>query len=110
MVLKSEISQETLFGVPLNPLAHSFSKLRRARPTSHPSTAVARLQVIGSTCRLAGLLPAPIPHSDRPDFDQHDRSAHVCRLTDGAALLLHEATEVNLGLRNVRAYHTQPPW
>ena len=46
--------------------------------------------MLGSRCRLAGPLPAPSPHSDRPGFDQLGRSALVCRLTGAGALLLHE--------------------
>ena len=62
--------------------------------------AVARLQVIGSTCRLAGLLPASIRHSDRPGFDHLDRSCHVCSMTRDGAHLLLGAIVVNVSLKN----------
>ena len=70
---------------------------------SDPSTGVARLRVTGSSCRLAGLLPAPKGHSDRPGFGHLDRCAHVCRLTDDDARVLLGAAKVNASLRNVRA-------
>ena len=69
---------------------------------SDPSTGVARLQVTGSSCRLAGLLPAPKGHSDRPGFGHLDRCCHACRLTDDGAHVLLGAAKVNASLRNVR--------
>ena len=68
-----------------------------------PSTAIARLQVTGSTCRLAGLLPAPKRHSDRPGFDHLDRVCHVCSLTVDGAHLLFGVTTVDVSLKNVGA-------
>ena len=70
---------------------------------SAPSIARARPHVIGSTCRLAGVMPAPNPHSDRPGFDRLDRSCHECRLTSDAAHLLVSAVVVTFSLRYVRA-------
>ena len=67
---------------------------------SAPSTAVARLQAIGSTHRLAGLMPAPKRHSDRPGFDHLDRLCHVCRLTRDGAHLLVGAIVVNVSFKN----------
>ena len=67
---------------------------------SAPSMAVARLQVIGSTCRLAGLLPAPKRHCDRPGFDHPDRLCHVCSLTRDGAHLLLGAIVVNVSFKN----------
>ena len=70
---------------------------------SAPSIARARPHVIGSTCRLAGVMPAPNPHSDRPGFDRLGRSCHECRLTSDAAHLLVGAVAVTFSLRYVRA-------
>ena len=70
---------------------------------SAPSMARARPHVIGSTCRFAGVMPAPKPHSDRPGFDRLGRSCHVCRLTTDAAHLLVGAAAVTFRLRYVRA-------
>ena len=70
---------------------------------SAPFVARARLHVIGSTCRFAGVMPAPKPHSDRPGFDRLDRLNHVCRLTSDAAHLLVGAAAVTFSLRCVRA-------
>ena len=92
------------------PFTYTFSDRPRARSSSDPSTAVARLQVIGCGCRLAGSLSAPVLHSDRPELDHLDRSAHVCRLTDDGVLFLHEATEANLGFRYVCQQPTQQSW
>ena len=58
------------------------------RSTDLPSTPAARLQAIGSTCHLVGLLPAPKPHSDRPGFDRLDRLTLVCSLTNDARRVL----------------------
>ena len=73
------------------------------RVMSAPSIARARPHVIGSICRLAGVMPAPNPHSDRPGFDRLDRSCHECRLTSDAAHLLVSAVVVTFSLRYVRA-------
>ena len=70
---------------------------------SAPSMARDRLHVIGSSCRFAGVMPAPKPHSDRPDLDRLDHSCHGCRLTTDAARLLVGAAEVSVSLRHVRA-------
>ena len=69
--------------------------------------AVARLQVIGSTCCLAGLLPASKSHSDRPGFDGLDRSGHVCTLTVDGAHLLVGVTVVDASLKNMGT--SKPP-
>ena len=71
---------------------------------SDPSVAAARLPVIGSTCGLVGLLPAPKSHSDRPGFDRVDCSALVCRVTGDAPRSLLKATQVNGGFMNTRIY------
>ena len=64
-----------------------------------PSTAAARLQVIGMTCDFAGPLRATRRHSDRPGFDRLDRTGSGCCLTVDAPDVLLEATEVNAGFR-----------
>ena len=51
------------------------------RAMSAPSMARDRLHVIGSTCRFAGVMPAPKPHSERPGVDRRHRSYHEYRLT-----------------------------
>ena len=51
------------------------------RASSDPSAATARLQVSCSACHLAGLLPAPKAHSDRPGFGHLDRAGHAGSLT-----------------------------
>ena len=68
---------------------------------SAPSVAVARLQVIGTTCGLADLLPASKPHSDRPGFDSLDRSCHVSSLTVDGAHLLVGITVVDVSSKNM---------
>ena len=70
---------------------------------SAPSMAIDRLHVIGSTCRFAGVMPAPKPHTDRPGFDSLDRSIHGCRLTTDVARVLVGAAEVTFSLSHVRA-------
>ena len=56
----------------------------RGRAPSDPSAATARLQVSCSACHLAGLLPAPKAHSDRPGFGHLDRAGHAgCLTSDG---------------------------
>ena len=69
----------------INPLKHRFDDLLRPRAASDPSTADARLQVIGLTCHLASLLPAPKPRSDRLHVDHLDRQVYGCCLTDVGA-------------------------
>ena len=70
---------------------------------SAPFVARARLHVIGTTCRFAGVMPAPKPHSDKPGFDRLDRLCHGCRLMTDAARLLVGAAAVSFSLRHVRA-------
>ena len=70
---------------------------------SAPSVARARLYVIGSSCRFAGVMPAPKAHSDKPGFDRLDRLCHGCRLTSDATHLLVGAAAVTFSLRYVRA-------
>ena len=89
------------------PFRHRIQIPRAVRATSAPSVAVARLQVIGSTCCLAGLLPASKPHSDRPGFDGLDRSCHACSLTVDGAHLLVGVTAVDVSLKNVGASRPQ---
>ena len=69
----------------------------------HASTVVGRLQVVGTTCRLAGLLHASKPHAGRPGFDHLDRSGHVCSLTVDGAHLLVGVTAVDVSLKNMGA-------
>ena len=94
------------------------SRKARSKPTasrpptssaSDPSAAGARLQVVGCTCHLADPLPALKCHSDWPDFDHLDRSAHVCRSTTDVAHLLLGDSNVNASLTNVRGYNSQLP-
>ena len=71
-----------------------------ARPApSAPSTANARLQVTGSTCRFAGSLPAARQSSDRPGFGCLDCSGHGFFLTDDVAEQILVAAEVTAGFR-----------
>ena len=70
---------------------------------SAPSMARARLHIIGSSCRFAGVMPAPKPHSGKPGFDRRDRLCHGCRLTSDAAHLLVGAAAVTFSFRYVRA-------
>ena len=72
------------------------------RSMSAPSVARDRLHVIGSSCRFAGVMPAPKPHSERPGFDCRARSCHVCRLTSDAAHLLVGAVVVTFSFSHVR--------
>ena len=64
-----------------------------------PSTAAARLQVIGSTCELARSMPATRRHSDRLGFDCVGRTGLDFFLTRDAPRVLRKATEVNVGFR-----------
>ena len=57
--------------------------------------AAARLSVVGLTCGLVCLLPAPKPHSHRLGFDRGDSFALVCSVTGDAPLNLVKATQVN---------------
>ena len=90
--------------VVVNPFAHRFQKLPRRPTMTDPSTAAARLPVIGITCDFAGPLPATRRHSDRPGFDRLDRTGSGCCLTVDAPDVLLEATEVNAGFRYARFY------
>ena len=92
-----------------NPLKHRFDGLLRPRAPSDPSTADARRQVVGSTCNLASLFPAPKLHSDRPRVDHLDRQVYACCLTDVGAHVLVGAAQVSVSLRNVRASRPLPP-
>ena len=73
------------------------------RAMSAPFVARARLHVVGSSCRFAGVMPAPKPHSERPGFDRRVGSCHGCRLTSDAAHVLVGAADVTVILSNVRA-------
>ena len=64
------------------------------RVSTDPSAATARLQVSCSARHLAGLLPAPKAHSDRPGFGHLDRAGHDCSLTRGGALVLLGVVEL----------------
>ena len=70
---------------------------------SAPSTANARLQVTGSTCRLAGSLPASRQCSDGPGFGCLGVAGHGFFLTDDGAEELVVAAEVIAGFRCERA-------
>ena len=67
---------------------------------SDPSTAAARLQVVGMTCGLAGPLPATRRHSDRPGFDHLDRTDIGCCLTDDGAHVLCGVSAANVSFKN----------
>ena len=69
-----------------------------------PSTAAARLQVIGMICDFAGPMPATRLHSDRPCFDCVDLTGHGFFLTCDAPRVLRKATELITGFRYVRGY------
>ena len=84
------------------PFRHQFGRLFRRLAMSEPSTAAARLQVLGMTGDFAGLLTATTRHSDRPGFKRLDRTGCGCFLTDDAPRVLLEATEVIGGFMNVR--------
>ena len=75
-----------------------------------PSTAAARLQVLGMSCDLTGSLPATRLHSDRSDFDRLECTGTECCLTDDAPHALLEATKVNAGFTYTRVYNIQPSW
>ena len=69
-----------------------------------PSTAAARLQVIGMTCDLARPMTATRWHSDRPGFDCVDRTGRGCFMMRDAPRVLRKATEVITGFRYARVY------
>ena len=70
---------------------------------SAPSTANARLQVTGSTCRLAGSLPASRQCSDGPGFGCLGVAGHEFFMTRDSAEELLVAAEVIAGFRCERA-------
>ena len=76
---------------------------------AEPSVAAARLPVIGSTCGLVGVLPAPKLYSDRSGFDRVDRSAIVCRVMYDAARGQLTATMVNGVSMSMCICCLQPP-
>ena len=93
-----------------NLFAQRFYRLRRPRAMADPSTAAARLQVLGMSCDLTGSLPATRLHSDRSGFDRLDCTGTGCYLTDDAPRALLEATKVNAGFTYTRVHHDQPSW
>ena len=93
-----------------NPSKQRFYKRPRRFPMSEPSVAAARLSVVGLTCGLVCLLPAPKPHSHRLGFDRGDSFALVCSVAGDAPRNLVKATKVNGGFMNTRIYRTYPSW
>ena len=85
-----------------NPFRHRIETDSARLAPSAPSTANARLQVTGSTCRLAGSLPASRQYSDRPGFDGLDRAGRGFFMTDDVAEELLVAAEVIAGFRCAR--------
>ena len=85
-----------------NPFRHTIETDSARLAPSAPSTANARLQVTGSTCRLAGSLPASRQYSDRPGFDGLDRAGRGFFMTDDVAEELLVAAEVIAGFRCAR--------
>ena len=71
--------------------------------------AAAGLQVLGSTCRLAGSLPGTSARSHSAYSCLGDRQGHVCCLQKGVDDVLRKALAVNLGLKNLGASRLQPP-
>jgi len=69
-----------------------------------PSTAAARLQVIGMICDLARSMPATRRYSDRSGFDRLAHAGLGFFLTRDAPGVHLEATQVNAGFRCVRFY------
>ena len=104
------MSQLEASGEAFNLFTHTFSDLRRPRAMADPSTAAARLQVLGMSCDLTGSLPATRLHSDRSDFDRLDCTGTECCLTDDAPRALLEATKFNAGFTCMRVYHDPPSW
>ena len=86
----------------LNPFRHTIEADSAGPAMSAPSTANARLQVTGSTCRFAGSLPAPRLSSDRPGFDGLDFAGHGFLMTDDVAEELLVSAEVIAGFRFTR--------
>ena len=91
-----------MFSAGLNPLRHTIEADSAGPAMSAPSTANARLQVTGSTCRLAGSLPASRQCSDRPGFDGLDFAGHGFFMTDDVAEELLVSAEVIAGFRCTR--------
>ena len=87
---------------PLNPLRHTIEADSAGPAMSAPSTANARLQVTGSSCHLAGSLPASRQCSDRPGFDGLDFAGHGFLMTDDVAEELLVSAEVIAGFRFTR--------
>jgi len=69
---------------------------------SAPSTANARLQVTGWTCRFAGSLPASRQCFDGPGFGCLDFAGHEFFMMDDVAEELLVAAEVIAGFRWAR--------
>ena len=75
---------------------------------SAPSVARARLHVVGSSCRFAGVLSAPESQSERPGVDRRHRSCHEYRLTRNVACLHIGTEEMSASFRYVRAISLPP--
>ena len=86
----------------VNPLRHTIEADSAGPAMSAPSTANARLQVTGSSCHLAGSLPASRQCSDRPGFDGLDFAGHGFFMTDDVAEELLVSAEVIAGFRWAR--------
>ena len=86
----------------VNPLRHTIEADSAGPAMSAPSTANARLQVTGSSCHLAGSLPASRQCSDRPGFDGLDFAGHGFLMTDDVAEELLVSAEVIAGFRFTR--------
>ena len=85
----------------INPFRHTI-EADSGPAMSAPSTANARLQVTGSSCHLAGSLPASRQCSDRPGFDGLDFAGHGFLMTDDVAEELLVSAEVIAGFRCTR--------
>ena len=87
---------------PFNLFRHTIEADSAGPAMSAPSTANARLQVTGSSCHLAGSLPASRQCSDRPGFDGLDFAGHGFLMTDDVAEELLVSAEVIAGFRFTR--------
>ena len=85
-----------------NPFRHTIEADSAGPAMSAPSTANARLQVTGSSCHLAGSLPASRQCFDRPGFDGLDFAGHGFLMTDDVAEELLVSAEVIAGFRFTR--------
>ena len=85
-----------------NPFRHTIEADSAGPAMSAPSTANARLQVTGSTCRFAGSLPASRQCSDGPGFGCLDLAGHEFFMTRDVAEELLVAAEVIPGFRWAR--------